>query len=152
LNVPGIVGLGRACELCQLEGEAEAARLTGLRERLFEGIAAQVPGVVRNGHPRERLPGNLHLSFPGIDGAALLLALRELALSSGSACSAGSSEPSHVLRAIGVPDELAQSSLRFGLGRANTAEEIEYAIVRVAEEVERLRAAAPVLPPALAPL
>ena len=149
LNVPGIVGLGRACELCQQEREQEAERLARLRGRLYHGIADQVEGVVRNGHPQECLPGNLHLSFTGIDGSALLLALRELALSSGSACTSGAVSPSHVLKAIGVPDELGQSSLRFGLGRSTTAEEIEYTAGRVVEEVERLRAAAPVLPPAL---
>ncbi len=139
LDVPGIVGLGKACELCRQEMAAEASRLSELRQRLFQGIAGQLDGVELNGHPVNRLPGNLHLSFAGIDGAALLLALREIALSSGSACTSGSAEPSHVLRAIG---QEAPASLRFGLGRFTTAQEVDYTAGRVVEEVRRLRALA----------
>jgi cysteine desulfurase len=139
LNVPGIVGLGLACSLCQGEMPGEARRLRALRQRLYSGIAGQLDDVRLNGHLQQRLPGNLNLSFGGLDGAGLLLALRDIALSSGSACTAGSNAPSHVLQAIGLDDALAFASLRFGLGRFNTAEEIDYAIERVVEEVTRLR-------------
>lgn len=140
LDVPGIVGLGMACQLCRQEMEAEASRLTELRRQLHQDIAGQLEGVEVNGHPVNRLPGNLHLSFAGVDGAALLLALREIALSSSSACTSGSAEPSHVLKAIG---QQAPASLRFGLGRFTTAAEIAYTAGRVVEEVRRLRATAP---------
>jgi len=137
LNVPGIVGLGQACALCQQEMEAEGGRLGDLRERLHTGLVRSLDGVRLNGHPQERLPGCLHVSFAGVDGAALLAALRDVALSSGSACTSGTDAPSHVLKAIGLTDEMAQSSLRFGLGRFNTSEEIDYVIERVVEEVKR---------------
>ncbi|MBI2504943.1 MAG: aminotransferase class V-fold PLP-dependent enzyme [Candidatus Latescibacteria bacterium] len=136
LNVPGIVGLGMACELARQELEVEALRLGALRQQLWEGIAGSLSGVELNGHPTARLPGNLHLSFAGVDGAQLLLALPDLAVSSGSACTSGSAEPSHVLKAIG---QQAPASLRFGLGRFNTEAEIETAAVRVVAEVSRLR-------------
>jgi cysteine desulfurase len=139
LDVPGIVGLGKACELCGQELEVEADRLKSLRQQLYLGIAQQLEDVQLNGHPRDRLPGNLHLSFPGVDGAGLLLALEEIALSAGSACSSASGEPSHVLKAVGLEDDMAFSSVRFGLGRFNQAGEIDYVIGRVTEEVNRLR-------------
>ena len=139
LNVPGIVGLGKASELCRDELESEAARLAGLRDRLHDRILHDLEGVGLNGHRRDRLPGHLSFSFAGVDGAALLLSLKEIALSAGSACSSGSGEPSHVLRAVGLDAARAHSSLRFGLGRFNTVEEIDYVAVRVVEEVNRLR-------------
>lgn len=136
LNVPGIVGLGQACELARQELEAEALRLRALRQQLWLGITGPLSGVELNGHPSARLPGNLHLSFAGVDGAELLLALPDLALSSGSACTSGSAEPSHVLKAIG---QQAPASLRFGLGRFNTDTEIATAVVQVVAAVGRLR-------------
>ena len=136
LNVPGIVGLGLACELARQELEAEALRLEALRQQLWLGITGPLSGVELNGHASARLPGNLHLSFAGVDGTELLLALPDLALSSGSACTSGSAEPSHVLKAIG---QQAPASLRFGLGRFNTEAEIATAVVQVVAAVGRLR-------------
>ena len=140
LNVAGIVALGRACELGGEELPVEAARLLQMRQRLYEGLTTRLGPLVVNGHREARLPGNLNLSFAGIDGAELLAGLREIALSSGAACSSQEQVPSHVLRAIGLSDDLARASLRFGLGRFNTMDEVEYAIKRVATQVERLRA------------
>ena len=139
LNVPGIVGLGRACQLGREEMPAEAARLVQMRRRLCAGLEAALGPLVVNGHAEERLPGNLNVSFPGVDGTELLLGLREIALSSGAACSSRTSAPSHVLRAIGASDDLARASLRFGLGRFNTMAEVEFAIDRTVAQVERLR-------------
>lgn len=141
LNVPGIVGLGRACQLGREEMPAEAARLGQMRQRLRAGLEAAGPLVV-NGHADERVPGNLNVSFPGVDGTELLLGLREIALSSGAACSSRTSAPSHVLKAIGASDDLARASLRFGLGRFNTMAEVEFVIDRTVAQVERLRAGA----------
>jgi cysteine desulfurase len=140
LNVAGIVALGWACELGGEELSVEAARLLQMRQRLYEGLTNRLGPLVVNGHREARLPGNLNLSFAGIDGAELLAGLREIALSSGAACSSQEQVPSHVLRAIGLSDDLARASLRFGLGRFNTMDEVEYAIKRVATQVERLRA------------
>ncbi|MDP2606756.1 MAG: IscS subfamily cysteine desulfurase [Deltaproteobacteria bacterium] len=143
-NVPGIVGLGKACEIAQLETAAEAERLVGLRERLKEGIFGELDDVYVNGHLKKRLPGNLNVSFAYVEGESLLMALKEIAVSTGSACTSASLEPSHVLRALGVPDELAHTSIRFGLGRFNTEDEVDFTIKRVVEEVRRLRALSPV--------
>jgi cysteine desulfurase len=143
LPVPLLVGFGTACVLCQSEMSAEAQRLTALRERLRQGIQERVDGTHLNGHPTERLPGNLNLSFAGVRGEALLMALRDVAVSSGSACTSADPEPSYVLRAVGLSEELAHSSLRFGLGRFTTAEEIEFVIDEVVRQVERLRALSP---------
>jgi cysteine desulfurase len=142
-NVPGIVGLGVACELCRNEMAAEATRLLQLRERLRRGIQDEMPDVILNGHPIERLPGNLNLSFAHVKGEALLIALRDVAVSSGSACTTASLEPSYVLKALGLDDELAHSSIRFGLGRFNTAEEVEIVIREVVRVVHYLRALNP---------
>lgn len=144
LNVPGIVGFGKACALANLERESEAARLLALRGRLLTGITSQLEEVSVNGSLEHRLPGNLNLSFAGVEGEALLIALREVALSSGSACTSASLEPSYVLRAMGVPDDLAHASLRFGLGRWNTEEEVDEVVSRVVDKVRRLRALSPV--------
>jgi len=138
LNVPGIAGFAAAARLALKEREAESARLVALRERLWAGLS-ELSAVTLNGHPTERLAGNLNVSFDGIDGEALLVALRDLAVSSGSACTSASFEPSHVLRAIGVSDARAHASLRFGLGRFTTAEEIDFAIATVRAAVVRLR-------------
>ena len=144
-NVPGIVGLGKACEVCQEQWEPEAIRLRGLRHRLHEGLMARIDDIHLNGHPEPRLPGNLNLSFVSVQGESLLLIMQHVAaLSAGSACSSGSNEPSYVLRAIGVDDILANASIRFGLGRTTTAEDIDIVIDALVEKVARLRALAPV--------
>jgi len=139
LNVPGIVGLGLACELGQKEMGSEAEHLVALREQLRTGLFEQLEDVYLNGDPVKRLPGNLNVSFAYIDGESLMMGLKEIAVSTGSACTSASLEPSHVLKALGVEESLAHASIRFGIGRFNTAEEIEYTIGRVAEEVCRLR-------------
>ena len=144
LNVPGIVGLGKACEIAQKEMSAEGERLIALRERLKDGIVAELDEVYLNGHAVERLAGNLNMSFADIEGESLLMGLKEIAVSTGSACTSASLEPSYVLKAIGLADELAYSAIRFGLGRFNTEEEIDFTIHRVVEEVRRLREISPV--------
>jgi len=123
---------------------AEAERLVRLRERLKDGILGELDEVTINGHPTRRLPGNLNLSFAYVEGESLLMALKEIAVSTGSACTSASLEPSYVLRALGVPEELAHTSIRFGLGRFNTEDEVDFTIKRVVEEVRRLRALSPV--------
>jgi len=142
-NVPGIVGFGVACGLCRQEMASETVRLTELRERLRQGIQEQLSDVTLNGHPTERLPGNLNLSFAHIKGEALLMALRDIAVSSGSACTTASLEPSYVLKALGLDDELAHGSIRFGLGRFNTAEEVDTVVQEVVRVVRYLRALNP---------
>ncbi len=142
-NVPGIVGFGVACELCRQEMVSESIRLTELRERLRRGIQEELEGVSLNGHPTDRLPGNLNLSFAHIKGEALLMALRDIAVSSGSACTTASLEPSYVLKALGLDDELAHGSIRFGLGRFNTAEEVDKVVQEVVRVVRYLRALNP---------
>ena len=143
LNVPGIVGLGKACQVALKELPGETARLTQLRERLKDGIFGQLDEVYLNGHPTQRLPGNLNVSFAYVEGESLLMGLKEIAVSSGSACTSASLEPSYVLHALGVEEDLAHTSIRFGLGRFNTDEEVNYAIRRVVEEVTRLRELSP---------
>jgi len=144
LNVPGIVGFGKACELCGQELESEAARLIALRTRLYEGLTTRLEEVHLNGHPTQRLPGNLNLSFAYVEGESFLLGLnQEVALSSGSACTSATLEPSHVLKALGIGEELAHASIRFGLGRFNTEEEVDYVIERVVEVTRRLRELSP---------
>ena len=143
-NVPGIVGLGKACEVCQSEWEGEAIRLRGLRRRLHEGLTARIDDVFLNGCAEPRLPGNLNVSFAQVQGESLLLSMQHVAaLSAGSACSSGSNEPSYVLRAIGMDDILANASIRFGLGRTTTSAEIDTVIDALVEKVGRLRALAP---------
>ncbi len=142
LNVPGIVGFGKACEIARAEMPSEAERLTALRERLKDGLLRRLDEVYGNGAP-ERLPGNMNLSFAYIEGESLMMALKDIALSTGSACTTASLEPSHVLRALGLDENLIHASIRFGLGRFTTEEEIDYAIHRVAEEVTRLRKLSP---------
>jgi cysteine desulfurase len=158
LNVPGIVGFGKAVEISVASMEGEARRLRLLRSRLFDGITGRVEGVTLNGAPlpriqedgslaagviEERLPGNLNLSLAGVEGEALLMGIRDVAVSSGSACTSASLRPSHVLKALGVTDDLAHASIRFGLGRGNTEEEIDFTIEAVEKTVKRLRAMAP---------
>jgi cysteine desulfurase len=143
LNVPGIVGLGVACTLAGREMADESERLTALRERLLEGIMSKLEGVKLNGHRERRLPGNLNLSFAWVKGEALLMGLRGVAVSSGSACTSANPEPSYVLRALGLSEELAYGSLRFGLGRFTTAGEVAYVIEEVVRVVTHLRAMSP---------
>ena len=145
LNVPGIVGLARALELCLEEMPAEQARLAALRYRLFMSITAAIDGVRLNGPAigetptPTRLPANLNLSFDGVDGEALMLSMKRLAVSSGSACTSANPEPSHVLRALGLSDDLTRASLRFGLGRFNTPAHVDRAAELVAASVRELR-------------
>ena len=143
LNVPGIVGMGTAAELAREEMDREARHLQALRDKLHEGIASQLERVELNGHPTQRLPQTLNLSFAYVEGEALMMKFKDLAVSSGSACTSASLEPSYVLRALGVGDEMAHSSIRFSLGRFNTAEEIEFAIGRIVEAVNKLRELSP---------
>jgi cysteine desulfurase len=144
LNVPGIVGLGKACELSQLEMGAEGERLISLRERLKRALVDQLEDVYINGDGVKRLPGNLNMSFAYIEGESLMMGLKEIAVSSGSACTSASLEPSYVLKALGLDDFLAHASIRFGIGRFNTEAEIDYTAKRVVEEVCRLREISPV--------
>jgi cysteine desulfurase len=143
LNVPGIVGLGKACEICQKEMPEEITRLRGLRDKLKEAIVSRLDGTAVNGSIEHRLPNNLNLSFTGVEGDALLMGINDVAVSSGSACTSAMIEPSYVLRALGVSDDLSHSSIRFGLGRFNTEEEVEYVADRVVETVKRLRELSP---------
>ncbi len=139
MNVPGIVGLGSAARFAQDELATEATFLLDLRTNLHNQLRDGIDGLHLNGHIEKRLPGNLNVSFDAVDGEGLLMGLKEIALSSGSACTSASLEPSYVLRAMGRSKVLAQSSIRFGLGRFNTQEEVDYVVPRVAEEVTRLR-------------
>jgi cysteine desulfurase len=143
LNVPGIVALGKACEICEREMSAESERMLRLRDRLHAAIAGNLDGVAVNGSLTHRLPANLNLTFSGVEGEALLMGIHDVAVSSGSACTSASLAASHVLRAIGVDDDLAHSSIRFGLGRFNTEEEVDYAAARVVETVRKLRELSP---------
>jgi cysteine desulfurase len=143
LNVPGIVGLGMACELAGRNLNGEAQRVLQLRQRLWEGIESSLDDVFLNGGWEHRLPGNLNVSFDGVQGESLLMQLNDVAVSPGAACDSESSEPSHVLSAIGVPGDRARSSIRFGLGRFNTQEEVDYVVRKVVDVVTRLRAASP---------
>ncbi|MDH5752741.1 MAG: IscS subfamily cysteine desulfurase [Deltaproteobacteria bacterium] len=143
LNVPGIVGFGRAAEIMRVDYDKEQAHLIELRDRLHQGLARELEQVHLNGHPTERHPGNLNISFAYVEGESLLMGISDIAVSSGSACTSASLEPSYVLRALGVGDELAHSSIRFGIGRFTTIEEVDYTIRRVVEEVSRLRELSP---------
>jgi len=149
-NVPGIVGFARALELCLADLPAEAERVRGLRDRLFAGLRAGLRDVTLNGPaldlPGLRLPGNLNVSFDYVGGEALIMEMREIAVSTGSACTSARPEPSHVLRSLGLAEDTVRGSLRFGLGRFNTAEEIEYVIARAVEGVRRLRAMSSMAP------
>jgi len=150
LNVPGCVGLGAACVLAERELATEPARLTALRERLRAALWAGLDYIHLNGHPTERLPGSLNVSFEFVEGESLLMALKGIAVSSGSACTSATLEPSYVLLALGVDEQLAHASIRFGLGRGNTEEEVDFAAAQVIENVNRLRALSPLYEMALA--
>jgi cysteine desulfurase len=143
LNVPGIVGFGKACEIAQKEMPEESARLRGLRDRLKDGIFAKLDEVFINGSMIHRLPHNLNISFAYVEGESLLMGINDIAVSSGSACTSATLEPSYVLKALGVGEDLAHTSIRFGLGRINTEEEVDYTIDRVVEVVNRLRELSP---------
>jgi len=143
LNVPAIVGFGEACAICRREMPEESQRLRQLRDRLLNQILAELDEVYINGSMEHRLPNNLNLSFRYVDAEALLTALPDVALSSGAACSSANLEPSHVLRALGRGDDLVHSSIRFGLGRFTTQEEVDYVAGRIVEAVKKLRELSP---------
>lgn len=139
LPTPLVVGLGKAAEIARAEMAAENTRLWALRNHFLDTVMGKLPEVTLNGHPEKTIPGNINLSFSGIEGDALVLALKDLAVSSGSACTSATLEPSHVLSALGVPEAQAQPSVRFGFGRFTTPEEVDYAAGHVVESVTRLR-------------
>ncbi len=143
LNVSGIVGLGKACEIAREEMDAEVAHLTYLRDRLKDRLLCELNEVYINGSLEHRLPGNLNISFAYVEGESLLMGINDVAVSSGSACTSASLEPSYVLRALGVGDELAHSSIRFGLGRFNTEDEVDYVADKLITVVHRLRELSP---------
>ena len=143
LAVPLLVGFGKAAELAREEMDDEAVRLRSLRDRLYKGITSRLTETYVNGSMEHRLPGNLNISFAFVEGESLLMALKDVAVSSGSACTSASLEPSYVLRALGVGDELAHTSIRFGLGRFNTEAEVDFVIDLVVKSVERLRSLSP---------
>ena len=145
LNVPGIVGFGKACEICMHDMQEEAERITKLRDRLEKGIL-KMEGTTVNGDTKNRLPNITNISFKDVEGEGLLMGItKNIAVSSGSACTSASMEPSYVLKALGVDDELAHSSIRFGLGRFTTEEEIDYTIDQVTQTVNKLRSENPVI-------
>jgi cysteine desulfurase len=139
LNVPGIVGFGRAAQIAKAELESESERLRELRDRLLEKLRARVPDLHVNGSLEHRLPNNLNVSFPDVAGEALLVGIGDICVSAGSACSSGSEEPPYVLKALALDHDLARASIRFGLGRYTTEEEVDYAAGKVADVVHQLR-------------
>ena len=139
LNVPGIVGFGKACEICREERETEVAHALKLRDQLLEDLRQGLGELLLNGHPEERIPGTLHITFPGVDSDALMMAMPDIAVSSGSACASGTLEPSHVLKSIGMRPEHTRASIRIGIGRFNTAEEIETVADQLIASVTRLK-------------
>ncbi|MCS6898457.1 MAG: IscS subfamily cysteine desulfurase [Myxococcales bacterium] len=143
LNVPGIVGLGAAAEIMRREGADESTRILALRERLWKKLSSSIEDLYLNGHPERRLPGNLNVAFAYVEGEAMMMAIKDVAVSSGSACTSASLEPSYVLRAMGVGEEVAHSSIRFGLGRYTSEEEVDYVANLVTDKVNKLRAMSP---------
>ncbi len=143
LNVTGIVGFGKACELCQNEMAEESQRLSGLRDRLKDNFFSKLDEIFINGSMEHRLPHNLNISFAYVEGESLLMGINDVAVSSGSACTSATLEPSYVLKALGVGEDLAHTSIRFGLGRFTTQEEVDYVTERVIETVNRLRELSP---------
>ena len=150
VNVPGAVGLGKACEICQAEMADESSREEALRDRLHEGITSRIEHVRFNGHPTQRLPNTLNMSFEYVEGESLMMKMRDIAVSSGSACTSASLEPSHVLHAMGLREDLAHNSIRFSLGRSTTEDQIDYTIDRLARAVEELRELSPLYEVAMA--
>jgi cysteine desulfurase len=143
LNVAGIVGLGKSAELCRQEMAEEAERLVGLRRRFWDRLSSQLDEIHINGHEENRLPGNINISFAFVEGEAMMMAIKDVAVSSGSACTSASLEPSYVLRALGVGDDLAHSSIRFGMGRFTTDEEVDFVADLVIDRVKKLRDMSP---------
>jgi cysteine desulfurase len=143
LNVTGIVGLGKACEIAQAEMAQEGERLRGLRDRLKKGLESKLDEVYVNGSMEHRLPNNLNMSFAYVEGESLLMGINDIAVSSGSACTSATLEPSYVLKALGVGEDLAHTSIRFGLGRFNTAEEVDYVTDKMVQVVTKLRELSP---------
>jgi cysteine desulfurase len=143
LNVPGIVGLGKACELCMNEMAEESVRLKALRDRLTKAIMSQLDETFINGSMEHRLPHSVNISFAYVEGESMLMGINDIAVSSGSACTSATLEPSYVLKALGVGEDLAHTSIRFGIGRFNTEEEVDYVVNRVVETVARLRELSP---------
>jgi cysteine desulfurase len=143
LNVPGIVGFGKACEICMNEMATESARMLALRTRLQKGLEAKLDEIYINGTMEHHLPNNLNMSFAFVEGESLLMGINDIAVSSGSACTSATLEPSYVLKALGVGEDLAHTSIRFGLGRFNTEEEVDYVVNRMYEVVSRLRELSP---------
>ena len=143
LNVPGIVGFGKACEICMTEMATESARMIALRDRLRKGLEAKLDEIYINGTMEHHLPNNLNMSFAFVEGESLLMGINDIAVSSGSACTSATLEPSYVLKALGVGEDLAHTSIRFGLGRFNTEEEVDYVVNRMYEVVSRLRELSP---------
>jgi cysteine desulfurase len=143
LNVPGIVGLGAACEIAQKEMAEESVRLHNLRDRLKAGLEAKLDEVFINGSMEHRLPNNLNMSFAYVEGESLLMGINDIAVSSGSACTSATLEPSYVLKALGVGEDLAHTSIRFGLGRFNTEEEVDYVTEKMVHVVKKLRELSP---------
>ncbi|HEV2385813.1 MAG TPA: IscS subfamily cysteine desulfurase [Candidatus Acidoferrales bacterium] len=143
LNVTGIVGMGKACEVCQQEMPTESVRLAGMRDRLKQAIMSRLDETYINGSLTHRLPHNLNISFAYVEGESLLMGINDIAVSSGSACTSATLEPSYVLKALGVGEDLAHTSIRFGLGRFNTEEEVDYVAGRVVDTVNRLRELSP---------
>lgn len=143
LNVPGIVGFGKAAEIALRNLSTEPKRLAELRDRLWKGISAELDELYINGHPTQRLPNNLNVSFAFVEGESLMMGMKELAVSSGSACTSASLEPSYVLKSIGVGEDLAHTSIRFSVGRFTTEEEIDFAVKKIVAAVKKLRDLSP---------
>jgi cysteine desulfurase len=143
LNVPGIVGLGAACAISQAEMAEETKRLQGMRDYLKDRLMSELDEIYVNGSMEHRLPHNLNISFAYVEGESMLMGINDIAVSSGSACTSATLEPSYVLKALGMGDDLAHSSIRFGIGRFNTQEEVEYTAGRVIEVVKKLRELSP---------
>ncbi len=146
LNVPAIVGFGKACEMAREGAEAEAERVSKLRDRLWDSLRRRITDIRLNGHPDHRLPNNLHCIFRYVDGEAVVRGADGVALSTGSACSTGDHEPSYVIRSLGVADEESRGSVRFGLGRSNTDEQVDQVAERIEKAVRRLREISPLVP------
>jgi cysteine desulfurase len=143
LNVTGIAGLGKACEIAQQDMPKEAERMRSLRDRLRKGLEAKLDEVFINGSTEHRLPNNLNMSFAYVEGESLLMGINDIAVSSGSACTSATLEPSYVLKALGVGEDLAHTSIRFGLGRFNTEEEVDYVVDKLTQVVTKLRELSP---------
>jgi len=140
---PLVAGFGAACDIASREMERDLAHVTRLSRRLLDGLSEAIPHIVVNGSTEQRYPGNLNISFAYVEGESLLMAIKDIAVSSGSACTSASLEPSYVLRALGVDEEMAHTSIRFGIGRFTTDEEVDYALAMCIKHVERLREMSP---------